>query len=136
MEEVFCKKRVLKARNFIKKETLTQVFSCECWKISKNTFFYRTPTSDYFYKDTMKLHFWQSNMLFYTSTLSRLVYLFKIYNCILFIDVIFSSIKERNRLIMKGMSNEILKFLIFQVWKICLQISFLGAPTHPDITEF
>ena len=27
------------ACNFIKKETLAQVFSCEFWKISKNTFF-------------------------------------------------------------------------------------------------
>ena len=27
------------AWNFIKKETLAQVFSCEFWKISKNTFF-------------------------------------------------------------------------------------------------
>ena len=25
--------------NFIKKETLAQVFSCEFWEISKNTFF-------------------------------------------------------------------------------------------------
>ena len=32
-----------KARNFIKKETLTQVFSCEFFKISKITFPYRTP---------------------------------------------------------------------------------------------
>ena len=39
--EVFCKKGVL--RNFIKKETLAQVFSCEFCEISKNTFFYRTP---------------------------------------------------------------------------------------------
>ena len=65
--EVFCKKGVLK--NFakftgkhpcqslffnkvaglrlqlkrLKKETLTQVFSCEFWKISKNSFSYRTP---------------------------------------------------------------------------------------------
>ena len=31
------------ACNFIKKETLTQVFSCEFWEISKNTFSYRTP---------------------------------------------------------------------------------------------
>ena len=31
------------ASNFIKKETLAQVFSCKCWEISKNTFFYRTP---------------------------------------------------------------------------------------------
>ena len=29
--------------NFIKKETLTQVFSCEFFEISKNSFFYRTP---------------------------------------------------------------------------------------------
>ena len=28
--------------NFIKKETLEQVFSCEFYKISKKTFFYRT----------------------------------------------------------------------------------------------
>ena len=39
------------ACNFIKKETLAQVFSCEFFEISKNTFFYRTPpvsTSDDF----------------------------------------------------------------------------------------
>ena len=29
----------LQAFYFIKKETLAQVFSCEFWKISKNTFF-------------------------------------------------------------------------------------------------
>ena len=34
---------VPKAYNFIKKETLVQVFSCEFCKISKNTFSYRTP---------------------------------------------------------------------------------------------
>ena len=32
-----------KACNFIKKESLTQVFSCEFCEISKNNFFYRTP---------------------------------------------------------------------------------------------
>ena len=32
-----------KACNFIKKETLAWVFSCEPCEISKNTFFYRTP---------------------------------------------------------------------------------------------
>ena len=32
-----------RACNFIKKETLAQVFSCEFCKISKNTFSYRTP---------------------------------------------------------------------------------------------
>ena len=31
------------ACNFIKKETLAQVFSCEICEISKNTFSYRTP---------------------------------------------------------------------------------------------
>ena len=29
--------------NFIKKETLAQVFSCEFCEISKNAFFHRTP---------------------------------------------------------------------------------------------
>ena len=29
--------------NFIKKETLAQVFSCEFYEISKNIFFYRSP---------------------------------------------------------------------------------------------
>ena len=31
------------ACNFIKKETLTQVFSCEFCDIDKNTFYYRIP---------------------------------------------------------------------------------------------
>ena len=31
------------ACNFIKKESLAQMFSCEFCEISKNTFFYRTP---------------------------------------------------------------------------------------------
>ena len=31
-----------KVAGFIKKETLAQVFSCEFYEISKNTFFYRT----------------------------------------------------------------------------------------------
>ena len=31
------------ACNFIEKKTLTQVFSCEFSKISKNTFYYRIP---------------------------------------------------------------------------------------------
>ena len=63
--EVFCKKGVLRnfakftgkhlcqsllfnkvvgqACNFIKKDTLAQVFSCEFCEISKSTFFHRTP---------------------------------------------------------------------------------------------
>ena len=36
------------ARKFIKKETLAQVFRCELFKISRNTFFYRTPLDDCF----------------------------------------------------------------------------------------
>ena len=40
---IFYKKYFLEAFNFIKKETLAQVFSCEFCEISKNTFFYRTP---------------------------------------------------------------------------------------------
>ena len=32
-----------KACNLIKKVSLTQVFSCKCCEISKNTFFYRAP---------------------------------------------------------------------------------------------
>ena len=35
--------KVAGACNFIKKEALAQVFSCEFCKISKNTFSYRTP---------------------------------------------------------------------------------------------
>ena len=52
--EELCKKVVLRnfikltgmqhqACNFIKKETLAQVFSCKFCEISKKTFFYRTP---------------------------------------------------------------------------------------------
>ena len=40
LPEMFCEKG---ACNFIKKETLAQVFSCEFCKISKNIFSYRTP---------------------------------------------------------------------------------------------
>ena len=32
-----------KVAAFLKKENLTQVFSCQCFKISKNKFSYRTP---------------------------------------------------------------------------------------------
>ena len=34
---------LIKACNFIKKESLAQAFSCEFYEISKNTYFYRTP---------------------------------------------------------------------------------------------
>ena len=40
---LFLIKLQAEAYNFIKKETLAQVFSCEFCEISKNTFFYRTP---------------------------------------------------------------------------------------------
>ena len=46
----YCKKQCLiewkkwpEACNFIKKETLVQLFSCEFCEISKNTFYHRTP---------------------------------------------------------------------------------------------
>ena len=39
--DVLCEKGA--ACNFIKRETLARVFSCEFCEISKNTFFYRTP---------------------------------------------------------------------------------------------
>ena len=39
----FNKIPVPEACNFIKKETLALVFSCEFCEISKNTFLYRTP---------------------------------------------------------------------------------------------
>ena len=38
VKKVFCR-----PCNFIKKETFTQVFSCEYREISKNTFFSKTP---------------------------------------------------------------------------------------------
>ena len=41
--EVFCKKGVLKVCNFLKRGTLTQVFSCQFCKTLKSIFFYRTP---------------------------------------------------------------------------------------------
>ena len=42
MPETFYKKVY---KNFIKKESLVQVFSCEFCEISKYTFFYRTPVA-------------------------------------------------------------------------------------------
>ena len=42
VRDSFLAKLETSACNFIKKETLAQVFSCEFCKISKNTFFYRT----------------------------------------------------------------------------------------------
>ena len=53
------------ACNFIKKETLTQVFSCEFPEIFKNTFLYRTPpvaASEYFC-NTAKNHYQKTLLL-------------------------------------------------------------------------
>ena len=46
------------ACNFIKKETLAEVFSCEFGEISRNTFSYRTPpvaASDWLILSSMKV---------------------------------------------------------------------------------
>ena len=51
-----------KVAGFIKKETLTQVFSCEFCKTSKNTFSYRTPlvaASNCYKNRTISGIFWQ-----------------------------------------------------------------------------
>ena len=57
---------------FIKKETLAQVFSCEFCEISKNTFSYRTPpvaASEYIYK-VKDCEFWW-NFSIQTATMLR-----------------------------------------------------------------
>ena len=41
-----------------------------------------------FVKDTLKAYSWQRNTLFYTTTLSRLFYLFESYTCVLLIDLL------------------------------------------------
>ena len=41
--------------NFIKKETLPHVFSCQFCKISKKTFFYRTPPDDCFWSSPLEV---------------------------------------------------------------------------------
>ena len=43
LKKIFKNKVIMKTCNFIKKGTLSQVFSCEFCDISKSTFFYRTP---------------------------------------------------------------------------------------------
>ena len=45
--------------NFIKKETLAQVFSCEFWEISKNTSFYRAPlvAASFYSNDIYRISF-------------------------------------------------------------------------------
>ena len=61
---MLCKKGL--ACNFLKKESLAQVFSCEFCEISKNTFFYKTPplaaSKDFlsFYSALTYYLFWDS----------------------------------------------------------------------------
>ena len=42
-QENNCARASFLACNFIKKDTLTQVFSCEFYEFFQNTFFHRTP---------------------------------------------------------------------------------------------
>ena len=49
--------------NFIKKETLEQVFSCEFFEISENNNFYSTPPDDCFFIKPSHRHVWTSNTL-------------------------------------------------------------------------
>ena len=54
-----CSVKKVFACNFIKKETLTQAFSCEFCEISNNTFSYRTPlvaASTFIITNTLVLH--------------------------------------------------------------------------------
>ena len=44
--------------NFIKKDTLTQVFSCEFSEISQNAFFYKTPLVHLFNRTPLGDYFW------------------------------------------------------------------------------
>ena len=48
---------------FIKKETLAQVFSCELWEISKNTFSHRTSPGDWFVN--FSFNYKQNRLIFY-----------------------------------------------------------------------
>ena len=64
---VFILMELPEACNFIKIETLAQVFSCEFCKISKNTFSYRTPqmaTSVLFLKVVSKTNYFLRKLLF------------------------------------------------------------------------
>ena len=55
MPESFLIKLHVQAFNFITKETLAQLFSCEFWEISKNTFFteHLWATASDFFKSMM-----------------------------------------------------------------------------------
>ena len=59
----FLIKSQAEACNFIKKQTLAQVFSCEFCKISKNTFYYRTPfvAASAFIKHMFNVEYFQNH---------------------------------------------------------------------------
>ena len=60
-EKHLCQSLLFNKVDFIKKETLAQVFSCKFCEISKNTFLYRTPlaaaseVTEFFWTDN-KIH--------------------------------------------------------------------------------
>ena len=58
------------ACNFIKKETLTQVFCCEFCEISKNTFSYRTPLMAAFVDIQSAIRFFKRNYFDYLPPLN------------------------------------------------------------------
>ena len=63
-QSLFFNEVAVLASNYIKKETLAQVFSCEFWAIFKNTYFYRTPlvaASELRHEYDIK-HFWTPMM--------------------------------------------------------------------------
>ena len=57
-------------------------------------------------------------------------------------DVLLSSVKEirMSNIYLKGQIDknwrDALKTSIFQIWKVRLQVIFLGGPTHAVITKF
>ena len=65
------------ACNFIKKETLAQLFSCEFCDISKNTFSYRTPISGQFF------HFLPPESLWFNKPQANVLFLYpwKVFGC-------------------------------------------------------
>ena len=65
LQENTCARVSLKACNFLKKETLAQVFSCKCYVISKDTFFTEHPRTTATVLCVILLlmvNFWVSNL--------------------------------------------------------------------------
>ena len=56
MRTIYWKTPAPEACNFVKKETLTQVLSCEFYEFFKNTVFYRTPPGDCSWQSYEKPH--------------------------------------------------------------------------------